>query len=98
MTIGIFPALAVALLAALGGVALGLVIAVRRSKWRDRAWLRNRAHACGCKIQKYFGNPQILHAMAERSKRGHRFQSDRQYRDALVFLAREAFGVGEAGE
>lgn len=80
----------------IAGMAIGVVLALKLTKYRDRGWLRMRCHDCAVKLQRYFGNPVILMNMQHRAQElGHNYLTDKQFRKGLEETIRRAFGLGE---
>jgi hypothetical protein len=80
--------------AALGGIVIGALLAIRFSRWREKAWLRNRCAGASKMLQAWFGNPLVLDRMTRRIATGHDFTTDKQWRSQLREILERAFRVG----
>jgi len=79
---------------AIGGGALGVLVALRFTRWREKVWLKFRCRDAAVWIQSWFGNPLVLRRMLQRIQEGHVFTVDRQWRREMQDRMERVFRVG----
>jgi len=87
------PILAGLLVALVVGFVIGRTNTIRRTRFRERLWLRMRCHEAAVRLQRYFASPVILLNMLKRAQGGHHYDRDPQFRRGLEETLHRAFDL-----
>jgi hypothetical protein len=77
--------------AAIGGLALGAILAIRFSKWREKVWLELRCRDAAKRLQLYFGGRLILADMSRRNLSSLGLLKDKKFRQDILDTLKRAF-------